>query len=167
MRRLSPSGIILVNSLLTASRVVAFGTKLSRPVSLNFHREPCCFQILTKSSIQKRSIMSAKSKDTLSESSVHHVSDDLVPSFMNKERTKLLTKQTSVLKENGNAVYYWMQRDMRTVDNWALLYGEYLAKKKGVPLKVFYVLPPVLPKSSDQMPPKVSEMKMVRSQFLL
>jgi deoxyribodipyrimidine photo-lyase len=111
--------------------------------------------------------MSAKSKDLRSESSVRHVSDDLVPSFMNKERTKLLTNQTSILRENGNAVYYWMQRDMRVVDNWALLYGEYLAKKKNVPLKVFYVLPPILPKSSDQMPPKVSEMKMVRLQLFL
>jgi deoxyribodipyrimidine photo-lyase len=80
---------------------------------------------------------------------------------MNKERTKLLTKQTSILREKGDAIYYWMQRDMRVMDNWALLYGEYLAKEKNVPLKVFYVLPPVLPKSNDQMPPKVSEMKMV------
>lgn len=161
MRRLSSSRVILLNTLLTASRVVAFDTKLPRPISLHFqHEATSSFRYQSKNSIQLRTIMSAKSKEFRSESSVHHVSDDLVPSFMNKERTKLLTNQTSSLRENGNTVYYWMQRDMRVVDNWALLYGEYLAKKRNVALKVFYVLPPILPKSSDQMPPKVSEMKM-------
>ena len=77
---------------------------------------------------------------------------------------------------------------MRTQDNWALLYAEYLAKERNVPLKVLYVLPPPVPSSDEgsnsdsdsdgtdsdsnvqvHLPPKVCEMKMTErhGSFLL
>lgn len=99
---------------------------------------------------------------------VPHVADetDLIPQWMNKERTKVITVPNVLEpKTGGTCVYYWMQRDMRTKDNWALLYANYLAEKQNVPLKVLYVLPPPVPSDTneeDGMPPKVCEMKMVR-----
>ncbi len=103
---------------------------------------------------------------------IPHVSEDLVPEWMNLERTKVLTTPDVVMpkekgRDNTQCVYYWMQRDMRTADNWALLFAEHLAKERNVPLRVVYVLPPPMPSTSVgdndlDMPPKVCEMKMVR-----
>ena len=121
---------------------------------------------------------------------VPHVSDDpdlnLIPSWFNQERTKILTTPDIVEpKDDGKCVYYWMQRDMRTQDNWALLYAQYLAKERNIPLKVIYAMPPPMPSSQDsesesdnesgdneteiEMPPKVCEMKMTErhGSFLL
>lgn len=39
-------------------------------------------------------------------------------------------------------VLYWMDRDMRVHDNWALLYARECAKDRGVPLLVLYNLAP-------------------------
>ena len=51
-------------------------------------------------------------------------------------------------RKNKKSVVYWMQRDVRTVDNWALLFAGHLAETRGVPLHVFHVLPPPPPKSA-------------------
>ncbi len=110
---------------------------------------------------------------------VPHVSEDFIPEWMNVERTKVLTtpdvitpKESKNEKEKDQScIYYWMQRDMRTADNWALLFAEHLAKEKNVPMRVVYVLPPPMPSASDSddgldVPPKVCEMKMVSCQRL-
>lgn len=39
-------------------------------------------------------------------------------------------------------VVYWMIRDVRTADNWSLLFAQNIAKKIGLPLRVVYALPP-------------------------
>ena len=39
-------------------------------------------------------------------------------------------------------VVYWMDRDQRVQDNWALLYARQLAEKHGMPLSVCYCLAP-------------------------
>lgn len=147
MRRFPSSGFVLVNTVLTASKVVGFEAFFHR------NRHP-------KTSSLYYSKMSGKSSKNEIESAINHVSDDLIPSFMRKERTRVLTKDIKVLNNKGKAVYYWMQRDMRVIDNWALLFGEHLAKEQNLPLKVLYVLPPVVPKSSDEYPSKVCEMRM-------
>lgn len=142
------SGFVVINTVLSASRVVGFEAFFVRKhYSRLFHLY--------------HSKMTDESKNNNLVNAVHHVSDDMTPSFMRKERTKILTKDTKAINNKGTAVYYWMQRDMRSIDNWALLFAEFLAKEKDLPLKVLYVLPPVVPKSKDESPSKVCEMNMV------
>lgn len=52
-----------------------------------------------------------------------------------------------VLKEGHKAsgpVVYWMSRDQRISDNWALLYAQEIAAGAGVPLTVVFCLVPDL-----------------------
>jgi deoxyribodipyrimidine photo-lyase len=73
------------------------------------------------------------------------VPDDYLPSWMRKERTRMLTSGTVLpnpAKTNAKSVVYWMQRDVRTADNWALLFAAKLAETQKVPLHVMHVLPP-------------------------
>ena len=53
---------------------------------------------------------------------------------MNSDRIKPLNN----LKFNGTSVCYWMQRDKRVVDNWALIHAQDLALKNKVPLYVCF-----------------------------
>mmetsp|Transcript_14067 Transcript_14067/g.20788 ORF Transcript_14067/g.20788 Transcript_14067/m.20788 type:complete len:541 (-) Transcript_14067:3399-5021(-) len=90
--------------------------------------------------------------------SVPHVNNSTLPSWMLAERTRIVTSKNprNLENENGNCIFYWMQRDVRTVDNWALLYGTHLAQKANVPLRVVYCLPP--PPTSyqnDRLAPKM------------
>lgn len=106
------------------------------------------------------------------EPTVQYCDEDLIPSFMNRERTRVLTPEICRPKDDGDCIYYWMQRDMRTEDNYALLFANHLAKEKNVALKVMYVLPPPMKTSAtdeDDLPPKVCEMKMTEryGSFLL
>lgn len=57
-------------------------------------------------------------------------------------RRRLLTK-TSVAVKSGKSVVYWMSRDQRADDNWALLYAHHLAAELGgLPVKVVFNLVP-------------------------
>jgi deoxyribodipyrimidine photo-lyase len=79
---------------------------------------------------------------------VKHVPSDELPEWMLPERTRVLTTTHSSSKNaKGKCIVYWMQRDVRTVDNWALLYAAHLAKEQKVPLRVLYCLMP--PSDSD------------------
>jgi len=53
---------------------------------------------------------------------------------VNTDRIKPLNN----LKFNGSSVCYWMQRDKRVQDNWALIYAQDLALKNKVPLYVCF-----------------------------
>ena len=53
---------------------------------------------------------------------------------MNINRIKPLNN----LKFNGGSVCYWMQRDKRVQDNWALIYAQDLAIRNKVPLYVCF-----------------------------
>lgn len=44
--------------------------------------------------------------------------------------------------QGSGPVLYWMRRDQRTADNWALLYAQELAHAQGVPLVVSFNLAP-------------------------
>ena len=86
--------------------------------------------------------------------SVQHAPQSLIPSdWFRAERTKILTTSLSLeetVKERehneGSCVVYWMQRDMRTVDNWALLWSMHLAQEHfKLPLHVIYTLQPPPP----------------------
>jgi len=45
-------------------------------------------------------------------------------------------------KERRGPVAYWMSRDQRAQDNWALLYSQHLAQERQVPLLVVFCLVP-------------------------
>jgi len=57
---------------------------------------------------------------------------------MNKERIKILRQA----KLSKNPVVYWMSRDQRADDNWALLYAQNLALELEVPLIVLFCIVP-------------------------
>ena len=82
---------------------------------------------------------------------VRHVPDEFLPSWMKAERTRCLnsnTLQTTDKKKQDQCIVYWMYRDVRAVDNWALLLAASLAQQHDLPLRVVYALPPP-PASSD------------------
>ncbi|PWA17548.1 hypothetical protein CCH79_00011254 [Gambusia affinis] len=62
----------------------------------------------------------------------------------NKKRQRFLT-DTEKIKQGSEGVLYWMQRDQRVQDNWALIRAQQLAAKEELPLHVCFCL--VVPKS--------------------
>jgi deoxyribodipyrimidine photo-lyase len=57
---------------------------------------------------------------------------------MKKERVRILKKT----KEDSGPIVYWMSRDQRVTDNWALLFSQQLALQKKSPLLVMFCLVP-------------------------
>jgi deoxyribodipyrimidine photo-lyase len=55
---------------------------------------------------------------------------------VNKDRVKLIQSG----RENTGPIIYWMSRDQRTADNWALLFAKQMADKNRVPLAVVFNL---------------------------
>ncbi len=56
-----------------------------------------------------------------------------------------MEKRARILKEGKEVrgpVAYWMSRDQRAHDNWALLYAQHLAQERQVPLLVVFCLAP-------------------------
>lgn len=107
-----------------------------------------------------------------------HAPASLLPHWMLKERTLALTplalEPNDAKEQPGSSVVYWMQRDVRTVDNWALLWAAYLATSRKVALHVVYALPPPPPSpqqgdGADTLPPALADMSMTtrHGMFLL
>jgi len=59
----------------------------------------------------------------------------------NKKRVRVLSRSSDVPDE-CEGVVYWMSRDQRVQDNWALLYAQRLAMKLDLPLHVCFCLVP-------------------------
>lgn len=59
----------------------------------------------------------------------------------NKNRVRIRSSHETV-PENTNGIVYWMSRDCRVQDNWALLFAQRLALKNEVPLHVCFCLVP-------------------------
>ncbi|KAL7558926.1 hypothetical protein ACA910_015503 [Epithemia clementina (nom. ined.)] len=126
---------------------------------------------------------------------VQHAPAFLLPKWMLEERTKCITppelvppkpstfKQEQQEQSQERCIVYWMQREMRTVDNWALLWAASLARTYQLPLHVVYTLqPPPTPNPNDDdddddddkkekfpLPPSLIEMPMTarHGHFLL
>ncbi|KAK9538927.1 hypothetical protein VZT92_004068 [Zoarces viviparus] len=62
----------------------------------------------------------------------------------NKKRLRFISDTTQI-KQDSKGVLYWMLRDHRVQDNWALVHAQQLALKKNLPLHVCVCL--VVPKS--------------------
>jgi deoxyribodipyrimidine photo-lyase len=60
------------------------------------------------------------------------------PQLVDSSRVQNLLSISSA--EQGGAVVYWMSRDQRVSDNWALLYAAQRAQQLGVPLAVAFCL---------------------------
>mmetsp|Transcript_22668 Transcript_22668/g.46520 ORF Transcript_22668/g.46520 Transcript_22668/m.46520 type:complete len:559 (-) Transcript_22668:105-1781(-) len=101
---------------------------------------------------------------------VTHASSSLFPPELEPTRTKLLTPTAILPRDKDNddvsnpCIVYWMLRDVRTVDNWALLFAQSLAVQYKVPLRVVYALSPPLDNDpedgEDGSPPNPADMSM-------
>nr|XP_023686334.1 deoxyribodipyrimidine photo-lyase-like isoform X2 [Paramormyrops kingsleyae] len=60
---------------------------------------------------------------------------------VNTQRLRFLS-QTEKVKQGSQGVLYWMCRDQRVQDNWALLYAQQLALAEQLPLHVCFCLMP-------------------------
>ncbi|KAL0966778.1 hypothetical protein UPYG_G00300020 [Umbra pygmaea] len=76
---------------------------------------------------------------------------------LNKRRMRFLT-QTQKIKQGSEGVVYWMNRDHRVQDNWALIHAQEIALEENLPLHICVCL--VLPKD-----PKLATLRHVS--FLL
>lgn len=62
----------------------------------------------------------------------------------NKKRLRFISDAEKI-KQGSEGVLYWMSRDSRVQDNWALIHAQRLALKENLPLHVCFCL--VVPKS--------------------
>ena len=58
------------------------------------------------------------------------------PPHFDSTRARVLTQSSQLA--DGECVVYWMSRDQRADDNWALLYAKGVADARNVPLKVVF-----------------------------
>ena len=58
----------------------------------------------------------------------------------NKKRVKLLSGSEAFLRQECKSVAYYMHRDQRVQDNWAMLYAQKLAMEHGLPLHVISMI---------------------------
>jgi deoxyribodipyrimidine photo-lyase len=152
-------------------KIIAFSLAFRRAVSGAFSRSGPNprFRAAMLSSRGAAMLIPPQTRPT----SITHVPDDYLPPLFLKERTRVLTQDASL--EEGDCVWYWMQRDVRVADNSALLLAAHVASLKRVPLKVVYALvpPPVESSSSgtehdDEIPPLVNLKSTMRyADFLL
>ncbi|MEQ2296816.1 hypothetical protein AMECASPLE_028306, partial [Ameca splendens] len=70
--------------------------------------------------------------------------EDKKDTKFNKKRQRFLT-DTEKIRQGSEGVLYWMLRDQRVQDNWALIRAQQLAAKEELPLHVCFCL--VVPKS--------------------
>lgn len=65
----------------------------------------------------------------------------------NKKRVNLLNKNEEV-EEGKKGIAYWMARDQRVQDNWALLFAQNLGLKNKLPLHVIFCLTDKFPEAT-------------------
>eukprot|EP00579_Thalassiosira_antarctica_P000103 CAMPEP_0201869092 /NCGR_PEP_ID=MMETSP0902-20130614/2737_1 /ASSEMBLY_ACC=CAM_ASM_000551 /TAXON_ID=420261 /ORGANISM="Thalassiosira antarctica, Strain CCMP982" /LENGTH=553 /DNA_ID=CAMNT_0048394535 /DNA_START=273 /DNA_END=1934 /DNA_ORIENTATION=+ len=95
---------------------------------------------------KKKSTAKRGSASKIAYPEIPHAPDCLITSDFERTRSKLLTLNTPLPREKDSidnpCIVYWMMRDVRTIDNWALLFAQSLAVQKEVPLRVVYTLSP-------------------------
>jgi hypothetical protein len=131
----------------------------------------------TKSTKRKMSTAKSTSASKNASPTIPHAPKSLITSDFDQTRTKLLTLNTPLPREKSKidhpCIVYWMMRDMRTIDNWALLFAQNLATQKQIPLRVVFSLPPPpdteAAEGEDGAPPHPAEMPMTarHGMFLL
>ena len=58
----------------------------------------------------------------------------------NKKRVKLLSGSEGFLRQECKALAYYMHRDQRVQDNWAMIYAQKVATEHGIPLHVIAMI---------------------------
>lgn len=79
------------------------------------------------------------------QSAIENVRNNLCSSVadfhFNKNRVRPVNDMNSI-PDNSQIILYWMSRDQRVQDNWAMLYAQRLALKQQLPLHVAFCLVP-------------------------
>ncbi|XP_011207520.2 deoxyribodipyrimidine photo-lyase [Bactrocera dorsalis] len=60
----------------------------------------------------------------------------------NKKRVRVLSSEDKVSEVHFGGILYWMSRDARVQDNWALLFAQRLALKFELPLLIIFCITP-------------------------
>jgi deoxyribodipyrimidine photo-lyase len=85
--------------------------------------------------------------------------------MINKKRIRKLNKFEFVPQEKGN-VLYWMDREMRLNDNWALLTAQEIAKTNNQNLVVIYnLIPSFLGGTLRQLDFKIKSLQELEIEF--
>ena len=104
---------------------------------------PCPFRIGFRGWLEVTTLLLHPVTRLLVSSSIsarQHFSTALM-SLVAPSRVRVL-KEGSVSPSNQGGIVYWMSRDQRVQDNWALLYARELAAEKQLPLCVVFCLVP-------------------------
>jgi deoxyribodipyrimidine photo-lyase len=79
------------------------------------------------------------------QSAIDHVRKNVCSSVndfnFNKTRVRPIN-HINVIPQDSQTILYWMSRDQRVQDNWAMLYAQRLALKQQLPLHVAFCLVP-------------------------
>lgn len=98
----------------------------------------------TALAMARRASVSSSASANKSASSVRHLPAELAPSWFHVGRSRVLTSEkvdlSSSSEDKDGVVVYWMQRDARAEDNWALLLAAHLAHERGLGLHVVTAL---------------------------
>ena len=122
MRR--TSSIILLN-FLTSSKSVHFSSVTRSVTAFQTNVLAVRFQ---SSKLMGKANKKAPGDDLSVSSSVL-----TIPPWFNAERMRVLREvPPSDSDKNKKCIVYWMQRDMRVDDNWALCYARHLSKGKSI-----------------------------------
>lgn len=68
-----------------------------------------------------------------------------LPDWFTPGRLRTLTTSCTKPQADGKCVVYWMVRDQRVEDNWAMLLARHLATQQNVPVVVCFNLTPPVP----------------------
>jgi deoxyribodipyrimidine photo-lyase len=152
----------IFSQLVTLVTIFLFGLSFS-PATHAFHSVPKQFAARSVSSF-------SQIKMIINPDPVHHIPKSELPEWFIPSRSRILTDPQLTSKTRNakdGSVVYWMQRDMRARDNWALCLASYFAAQKGLPLRVVYAFAPP-PTRLDPMP-SLQDLPMTRrhGNFLL
>lgn len=79
------------------------------------------------------------------QSAIEHVRNGICSSVIdfnfNKKRVRPINNMNTI-PQDSQIILYWMSRDQRVQDNWAMLYAQRLALKQQLPLHVAFCLVP-------------------------
>lgn len=89
--------------------------------------------------VETRAALTSTSAIQLLQNSRSQTSRSIQDFPFNKKRLKVLSEAKEI-GEKRNGIVYWMSRNQRVEDNWALLYAQALGLRNSLPLHVVFCL---------------------------